>query len=82
MLVLMVFNLCKITACYKVLQIRDRIMIRDDIGDSYKMYVEFCLILFTFFVHLFIINYRRFFLEALATSIFRIIWNIQTHYVV
>lgn len=69
----MVFNLCKITACYKVLQIRDRVMIRDDIGDSYKAYAEFCLILFTCFLHLFIINYRMFFLEALAASVFRIV---------
>lgn len=46
-------------------------MIRDDIGDCDKAYAEFCLILFTCFVHLFIINYRRYFLEALATSVFR-----------
>lgn len=57
-------------------------MIRDDLGDSYKAYVQFCLIIFTCFVHLSIINYRRFFLEALVTSVFRIIQNIQTNYIV
>lgn len=52
MLVLMVFNLCKITSCYKFLQLIDKIMIRDDIGDTYRLYVEFCSILSAYFVHL------------------------------
>lgn len=47
---------------------------RDDIEDSCK--AEFCLILFPCFVHLSIINYEGFFLEALTISIFRIIQNI------
>lgn len=39
---LMVFNLCKITASYKVLQIRDRIMIRHGTGAPTK-YIWRCL---------------------------------------
>lgn len=40
------------------------------------------LIFFSCFVHFFIINDRRFFPGALATSVFRIIWNRQSDYVV
>lgn len=40
------------------------------------------LILFTCFLHFFIINDRRFFPDIFATSVFRIIWNRQTDFVV
>lgn len=85
MLLLVVFNLCRMIVCNRVLQIRRTIMISDDIGDSYKEHIEFCLLLFICLAHLFIKkpeNYRASFLETLAFFIFRIIWNIWTHYVV
>lgn len=45
---------------------------------SYEAYVETYLIFFTFFVRFFTINYRRFFSEALAASVFRVMWKRQT----
>lgn len=58
MLLLVVFNLCKMIVCNRVLQIRGTIMISDDIGDSYKEHIEFCSLLFTCLAHLFIKNLK------------------------